>query len=136
MASIGDPFLVRVVDDLAGPARAAPLSCWRWPGEFFQPGYPVVQRGEVDVQQPFKPCLDSGLARRVHLWLPAEDVHEVVVAARNPAKHRTPRKAETIRVVLPAEPPPLNPEAARILLRILKAHDRLTDNDHPDGGTE
>ena len=56
-------------------------------------------------------------------------------SARNSAKRRPPSKA--IRVILPAEPPPLNPEAARVLLRILlKAHDRLTDNDHPDGGTE
>ena len=44
----------------------------------------------------------------------------------DPAKRRTPSKAETIRVILPAEPPPLTPEAARVLLRILlKAHDRL-----------
>jgi hypothetical protein len=40
-------------------------------------------------------------------------------------------------VILPAEPPPLNPAAARALLRILlKAHDQLTDNDHPSGGLE
>jgi hypothetical protein len=40
-------------------------------------------------------------------------------------------------VILPAEPPPLNPDAARVLLRILlKAHDRLADSDHPDGGTQ
>jgi hypothetical protein len=37
-------------------------------------------------------------------------------------------------VILPAEPPPLNPEAARVLLRILlKAHDRLADTDNPHG---
>lgn len=56
-------------------------------------------------------------------------------SGRNSAKRHPPGKV--IRVILPAEPPPLNPEAARVLLRILlKAHDRLTDNDHPDGGTE
>jgi hypothetical protein len=38
-------------------------------------------------------------------------------------------------VVLPAEPPQLTPGAARALLRILlKAHARLADTDHPDGG--
>jgi hypothetical protein len=55
-------------------------------------------------------------------------------SARDQAKQRTPSKAETVRVILPAEPPPLNPEAARVLLRILlKAHDRLTGNDNPQG---
>jgi hypothetical protein len=40
-------------------------------------------------------------------------------------------------VILPDEPPPLTPAAARVLLRILlKAHDRLADNDHPSGGPE
>jgi hypothetical protein len=40
-------------------------------------------------------------------------------------------------VILPAEPPPLNPEAARVMLRILlKAHDQLADSDHPSGGPE
>ena len=53
-------------------------------------------------------------------------------SARDQAKRRTPGKTETIRVILPAEPPPLNPEAARVMLRILlKAHDQLADNDHP-----
>jgi hypothetical protein len=48
----------------------------------------------------------------------------------NPAK----RPAQTVRVILPAEPPPLTPEAARVLLRILlKAHDRLAGNGHPQG---
>ena len=45
--------------------------------------------------------------------------------------------AGTIRVTLPAEPPPLNPEAARVMLRILlKAYDHLADSDHPSGGPE
>jgi hypothetical protein len=58
-------------------------------------------------------------------------------SAWDQAKRRTPSKTETIRVILPAEPPPLTPAAARVLLRILlKAHDRLADNDHPDGGTQ
>jgi hypothetical protein len=40
-----------------------------------------------------------------------------------------------VRVVLPDEPPRLNPEAARALLRILiKAHDRLTAADPSQGG--
>ena len=48
-----------------------------------------------------------------------------------------PDKAETIRVILPAEPPPLNPEAARVMLRILlKAHDQLAGDDHPDGDAQ
>lgn len=55
-------------------------------------------------------------------------------SARDQAKRRTPSKTETVRVILPAEPPPLTPEAARVLLRILlKAHDRLTGNDNPQG---
>lgn len=42
--------------------------------------------------------------------------------------------AETIRVILPDEPPRLNPAAARALLRILiKAHDRLDNPDNPQG---
>jgi hypothetical protein len=42
-----------------------------------------------------------------------------------------------IRVVLPDGPPVLNPEAARVLLRILlKAHDRLADSDNPRGGAQ
>jgi hypothetical protein len=53
---------------------------------------------------------------------------------QNPAKRRAPSKAQTVRVVLPAEPPHLTPEAARVLLRILlKAHDRLADNGNPQG---
>ena len=40
-------------------------------------------------------------------------------------------------MILPAEPPPLNPEAARVLLRILlKAHDQLADNDNPQGDAQ
>jgi hypothetical protein len=36
---------------------------------------------------------------------------------------------------MPDEPPVLNPEAARVLLRILlKAYDRLADADNPHGG--
>ena len=56
---------------------------------------------------------------------------------RNRAKRRAPSKAQTVRVVLPAEPPPLTPEAARVLLRILlKAHDRLADNGNPQGDAQ
>jgi hypothetical protein len=56
-------------------------------------------------------------------------------SGRDQAKRRT--KTETIRVILPAEPPPLDPEAARVMLRILlKAHDQLADSDHPSGGPE
>ena len=52
-------------------------------------------------------------------------------SARDQAKRRTPDKVETIRVILPAEPPRLNPAAARVLLRILlKAHDRLNSTDN------
>lgn len=51
-----------------------------------------------------------------------------------PAKQRTPRKADAIRVDLPDEPPTLTPEVARVLLRILlKAHAQLADNP-PQGG--
>ncbi len=58
-------------------------------------------------------------------------------SARDQAKRRTPSKAGTVHVVLPAEPPPLTPEAARVLLRILlNAHDLLADNDHTSGGPE
>ena len=40
-------------------------------------------------------------------------------------------RAETVRLIFPGEPPPLNPAAARVLLRILlQAHDQL------DGGTQ
>jgi hypothetical protein len=55
-------------------------------------------------------------------------------SAQDQAKRRTPSTAETIRVILPAEPPTLNPQAARVLLRILlKAHDQLVGNDNPQG---
>ena len=54
-------------------------------------------------------------------------------SARDQAKRRPP-SPETVRVILPAEPPPLNPEAARVMLRILlKAHDQLDGNDNPQG---
>jgi hypothetical protein len=40
-------------------------------------------------------------------------------------------------VILPAEPPPLTPAAARALLRILlKAHDQLAGNDKPQGDVQ
>ena len=58
-------------------------------------------------------------------------------SARDQAKRRTPSKTETIRVILPDEPPRLNPAAARVLLRILlKAHDQLADNDNPQGDVQ
>ena len=58
-------------------------------------------------------------------------------SGQNRAKRRMPDKAGTIRVILPDEPPPLNPAAARVLLRILlKAHDQLVGDDHPDGGAQ
>jgi hypothetical protein len=58
-------------------------------------------------------------------------------SGQNQAKRRTPDKTETIRVILPDEPPPLNPAAARVMLRILiKAHDQLAGDDHPDGGAQ
>jgi len=48
-----------------------------------------------------------------------------------------PPQTETVRVILPVEPPPLTPQAARILLRILlKAHDQLADNDNPQGDVQ
>lgn len=51
------------------------------------------------------------------------------------AKQRTPQGANAVRVVMPDEPPQLNPEAARVLLRILlKAYDRLNSTDNPNGG--
>jgi hypothetical protein len=56
--------------------------------------------------------------------------------AGSESAHPTPSAspAETLRVILPAEPPRLNPAAARALLRILiKAHDRLADPDNPQG---
>jgi hypothetical protein len=50
---------------------------------------------------------------------------------------RTPSTTETVRVILPAEPPPLNPAAARAMLRILlKAYDQLADSDDPKRGAE
>ena len=56
-------------------------------------------------------------------------------SARDHAKRHTPSKTETVRVILPAEPPPLTPAAARVLLRILlKAYDRLADTGNPQGG--
>ena len=55
-------------------------------------------------------------------------------SGRSAAKHPA-DNAGTVRVILPAEPPPLTPEAARVLLRILlKAHDQLADTDNPHGG--
>jgi hypothetical protein len=46
---------------------------------------------------------------------------------------RAPRRkpgTQQVRLVLPAEPPPLSPGAARALLRILvKAHAQLTETD-------
>jgi hypothetical protein len=58
-------------------------------------------------------------------------------SGQDPAKRRTPNEAQYIRVILPAEPPPLNPEAARVLLRILlKAHDRLAANGNPQGDAQ
>lgn len=58
-------------------------------------------------------------------------------SARDQAKRRTTGKTGTVRVILPAEPPPLNPEAARVMLRILlKAHDRLAETDNPRGGDD
>jgi len=58
-------------------------------------------------------------------------------SARDQAKRRTPSTTETIRVILPVEPPPLNPTAARVLLRILlKAHDQLADKDNPQGDVQ
>jgi hypothetical protein len=54
-----------------------------------------------------------------------------------PAKQRTPRKTDAIRVDLPDEPPTLTPEAARALLRILiKAHDRFNGTDNPKGAAK
>jgi hypothetical protein len=45
--------------------------------------------------------------------------------------------AETLRVILPDEPPRLNPAAARAMLRILiKAHERLEKPDTPQGAAE
>jgi hypothetical protein len=40
-------------------------------------------------------------------------------------------------VILPAEPPPLTPEAARVMLRILlKAHDQLAESGNPQGDAQ
>ena len=58
-------------------------------------------------------------------------------SARDQAKRRPQATAKSIRVILPAEPPPLNPAAARVLLRILlKAHDQLADKDNPQGDVQ
>jgi hypothetical protein len=52
------------------------------------------------------------------------------------ARRKSP-EANAVRVILPAEPPRLNPEAARVLLRILlKAHDKLNGTDNPEGDGE
>jgi hypothetical protein len=54
---------------------------------------------------------------------------------RGRAKRRTAQDVPAVRVILPDGPPVLNPEAARVLLRILlKAYDRLADTDNPHGG--
>jgi hypothetical protein len=54
---------------------------------------------------------------------------------RDRAKRRTSEDVTAVRVILPDGPPVLNPEAARVLLRILlKAYDRLADTDNPHGG--
>ncbi len=51
------------------------------------------------------------------------------------AKRRTRHGETAVRVVMPDEPPQLNPEAARVLLRILlKAYDRFNAPDNPYGG--
>jgi hypothetical protein len=51
------------------------------------------------------------------------------------AKRRTSQDVPAFRVIVPDGPPVLNPEAARVLLRILlKAYDRLADTDNPQGG--
>jgi hypothetical protein len=53
----------------------------------------------------------------------------------DPAMRRTSPNSKAVRVVMPDEPPRLNPEAARVLLRILlKAHARLADTKNPQGG--
>jgi hypothetical protein len=54
---------------------------------------------------------------------------------RDRAKRRTPHDVTAVRVILPDGAPQLNPEAARVLLRILlKAYDRLDRTDNPHGG--
>lgn len=51
------------------------------------------------------------------------------------AKRREPHRENALRVVTPDEPPQLNPEAAKVLLRILlKAYDQLNAADNPYGG--
>jgi hypothetical protein len=53
------------------------------------------------------------------------------------AKRRASTDENDVHVVLPDEPPRLNPEAARVLLRILlKAHDRLASTENSQGGAE
>ena len=55
--------------------------------------------------------------------------------SRDRAKRRASRDVPAVRVILPDGPPVLNPEAARVLLRILiKAYDRLDDTDNAQGG--
>jgi hypothetical protein len=50
------------------------------------------------------------------------------------AERREASEKQSVRLILPTEPPPLNPEAARVLLRILlKAHDRLDHGDSRQG---
>ena len=57
-------------------------------------------------------------------------------SGRAPAKQRTPRKADAIRVDLPDELT-LTPEAAWALLRILiKARDRRNGTDNPEGAAQ
>jgi len=56
-------------------------------------------------------------------------------SGRSRAQRHTPQGVNAVSVVMPDEPPQLNPEAARVLLRILlKAYDRLNSTDNPRGG--
>ncbi len=58
-------------------------------------------------------------------------------SARDQPKRRPPGTTETVRVILPAEPPPLTPEAARVMLRILlNAHDQLAESGNPQGDAQ
>jgi hypothetical protein len=51
------------------------------------------------------------------------------------AKRHAPQGGDAVRVVMPDEPPQLDPEAARVLLRILlRAYDRLDRIGNPPGG--
>ena len=74
---------------------------------------------------------DSGYAESKE-WLYNEiDGSESVGSAKSVSP------AESLRVILPDEPPRLNPAAARAMLRILiKAHDRLEKPDNPQGAAE